>query len=55
MKIVLGESGELDLQRAEALIAAIDENREETVAAARAEAEVARARREGRSPERGEP
>jgi hypothetical protein len=43
MRAALGESEEIDLSRAEALIAAIDDNREEIVAAARAEAEAERA------------
>jgi hypothetical protein len=44
-RVALGESGEIDMQRAEALVAAIDENREEIISAARAEVEEERARR----------
>jgi hypothetical protein len=44
MRVALGESGELDLAQTDALIAAIDEDREEIVAAARMTAEAERAR-----------
>jgi hypothetical protein len=43
MRAALGESTEIDLSRAKTLIAAIDEDREEIVAAARAEVEAERA------------
>ena len=53
MRVALGESGEIDLSRAEALIAAIDDGREEIVSAARADAEAERTGRLKSARERG--